>query len=312
MNETITAKLNNIRYQNGTGFIIGMFSMPELKCKFANQNGEFGGLGNILNPQVGMEYQLVGEWSVHPDFGNQFKFQRYTAIKPKDTSGIYKYLVRVAKWVGPATAEALVDTYGEDTLDVLRNDPELVAAEIKGINEQRAAEIQEILVNNEQGETILVELIDILDIPGLRRSLPYELIEEYGSDAAETLKANPYVITQFYGTGFLIADRLALQRLSIPVDSMLRLKAAVKYAMDQDLNSNGNTWISRAGLTMDVSNLTSINDIKRIYYAIDELIILDEAIIERIDEGYNEWLALSEVDRDETEITDKIKEMMCL
>jgi len=295
--ETITATLRGIRYQNDNGFIIGMASD-------GNGKKEFGILGNMLQPVEGMAYKLFGEWSVHPDFGKQFKFQKYEAVNPKDEDGIYKYLVRTAKWVGPTIAQTLVDLYGENTLEVLRNDPEIVAAEVRGITEARAKEIQEILVAKEELESILVELMKILDIPGLRKSLPYELIEKFGGNAVDIIKKNPYVICQFHGSGFLIADRLALQRLNIKPNSMFRIKAAIEYAMEQDLHSNGNTWISVDKLILSVVDLTSIDDLKRIALGIDELLAL-EAIVD-VD---IEWLALWEVDRDETLIANKIKEI---
>ena len=295
----ITATLNSIRFQNDSGFIIGMASGKDIKK-------DFGILGNMLNPQESMTYQLIGEWSVHPDFGRQFKFQQYTPVKPKDTSGIYKYLVRTAKWIGPSIAQQLVEIYGDETLEVLRNDPEMVAAEIRGITEIKAKEIQQILIDHEELESILVDLMKVLDIPGLRKSLPYELIEKFGSNAAEILKKNPYVITQFHGSGFLIADRLGMQRLDIPPDSMFRIKAAIEYAILQDLHSNGNTWISRKSLTNEVKDLTSIEDIKRIELGIDELLAL-EAIVEA---SGGEWLALWKVDQDENYVAGKIKEMI--
>ena len=300
--ETITATLKNIRFQNDSGFIIGM----AVASGGNNFKSDFGILGNMLNPQEGMSYQLTGEWSIHPDFGKQFKFQQYTPVKPKDETGIYKYLVRTCRWVGPAIAQQLVEIYGDETLEVLRNDPEIVAAEIRGITETKAKEIQQILIDHEELESILVDLMKVLDIPGLRKSLPYELIEKFGSNAAEILKKNPYVITQFHGSGFLIADRLGMQRLDIPPDSMFRIKAAIEYAILQDLHSNGNTWISRKSLTNEVKDLTSIEDIKRIELGIDELLAL-EAIVEA---SGGEWLALWKVDQDENYVAGKIKEMV--
>lgn len=294
---TINVQLKHIRYQNDNGFIIAM----------ASETGkeEFGILGNMLQPVEGMEYRLTGKWDHHPDFGRQFRFQNYTALAPQDENGIYKYLVRTCRWIGPTTAQALVELYGESTLEVLKEDPEIVAAEVRGITESRAKEIQQILIDHEELEAILVDLMAILDIPGLRKSLPYELIDKFGSNAAKILRSNPYVICQFHGSGFLIADRLALQRCNIPVDSMFRIKAAIEYAMEQDLNGNGNTWISAERLIQDVVDLTSIEDLHRIKLGMDELLTL-EAIVG----APGGWLALWEVDRDETYVASKIKEMV--
>lgn len=299
----IKATLKNIRYAK-ENFIIGMF--------FNNENKDvFGGLGDMLRPIEGAEYQLSGKWLKHPEYGEQFQFGSYRVVEPNNINGIFKYLIRVAKGVGPSIASKLVDLYGEETLKVLREDPNLVAAEISGITEKKALEIQDNLLELELEESTIVELMDILNIPGLRKSLPMELYQKFGLNAAEILKKNPYVICQFVGSGFLIADRLALQRLNVPADSMFRIKAAIEYAMDQDLHSNGNTWIPAEQLIQAVVELTSIEDLKRILLGIEELTAL-EAIVET--PGGNGasggWLALWEVDQDESYVASKIKEMV--
>lgn len=291
----ITATLNHIRFRNDTGFVIGMASGGDTK-------GEFGILGNMSNPVEGMQYKLSGKWSNHSEYGKQFNFNSYSTIKPADSNGIFKYLVRTAKWVGPTIASRMIDLYGEKTLEVLRSDPELIAAEIQGITETKALGIQETLLEHEQEESILVDLMKILNIPGLRKSLPHELIQKFGLNAADILRRNPYVITQFHGSGFLIADRLAMHSLNIPNDSMFRIKAAIQYAMRQDLH-NGSTWITRKRLTQDVKDL--IGDVDGIIDGIAELLAV-EAIV---DASGGEWLALWEVDRDETYVANKIKEM---
>ena len=300
MTETITAQLNHIRFQNDSGFVIGMAVISGDTLGF---KGEFGILGNLLNPVEGMAYKLSGEWSSHPEFGKQFKFSNYSPVAPKDTNGIYKYLVRTAKWIGPSIASALVDIYGDKTLDVLREDPEMVAAEIRGITEKRAKEIQAILVEHEEEESVLVELMGILNIPGLRRSLPVELIQEFGSNAAKILKKNPYVITQFYGTGFLIADRLAMHSLKIDPKSMFRIRAAIEYAMKQDLHGTGSTWINPAGLIAAMREL--IGDVDDF-----ELLGIEELLAREVIVEGPAGLAFWEVDKDESYIADVLKVMV--
>jgi len=298
--ETITATLHHIRYQNDTGFIIAMASNEDV-------NDQFGILGNMLHPQEDMTYKLSGQWSRHSEYGLQFKFQNYSQVAPQDPGGIYKYLVRTVKHVGPAIAQALTELYGNQTLDVLRESPELAAAEVRGITEARATEIQKTLLAAEEDENLLVELMDILDLPGLRKSLPFDLINEYGGNAVIKLKENPYILTQFHGTGFLAADRLALQKLNIDSDSMFRLNAAVIYAMEQDLNGNGNTWMNRQALIFEVNNLTSIGNLKRIELCVYEM-IMNLQLVETPAGG--EWVALFEVDRAETYVAQRIKEMV--
>ncbi|MDI6794805.1 MAG: hypothetical protein QME81_18390 [bacterium] len=45
------------------------------------------------------------------------------------------------KWIGPEISKKLVNTFGEDTLEVCKSDPEKVVKEILGITQQQAIEI---------------------------------------------------------------------------------------------------------------------------------------------------------------------------
>lgn len=296
MIETIIAQLNSIRYQNGNGFMIGMARSENIK-------GEFGVLGSLLKPECSMNYKLTGGWVNHPEYGKQFQFSRYEIIKPTDTNGIYKYLVRTAKWVGPTIGQRLVDLYGEKTLEVLRNDPEIVAMEIIGLTPKRALTIQEMLIEQEETEAIMVELLTVLDFPGLRKNLPVEIASKYESDSLEVLKENPYILTEFKGVGFLIADRIATQSFKIDSNSMYRIKSCIEYVMKKDLNSVGSTWMHIDKITSSVVELTGVN-IKLAVVGLVELVEIG-LIVEN-----DKWFSFFEVDKMETLISDKIKEML--
>jgi len=65
--DLIEATLNHIRFQNDRGFLIGMFQ---------SEKNEFAGLGNILRPEIGMSYKLMGKWSIDPSGGSNSKSKR--------------------------------------------------------------------------------------------------------------------------------------------------------------------------------------------------------------------------------------------
>ncbi len=276
--------------------MIGMAQSKDIK-------GDFGILGSLLQPVTGMTYKLTGEWSNHSEYGKQFNFQRHEIIKPTDTNGIYKYLVRTAKWVGPTIGQRLVDLYGENTLEVLRNDPEIVAAEITGLTEKRALTIQEMLIEQEETEAIIVELLAVLDFPGLRKNLPVEIASKYGSDSLEVLKENPYILTEFKGVGFLIADRIAINSFEVDTSSMYRVKSCIEYVMKIDLNNFGSTWIHQESIFNGVSELTGIKN-DGIEKGLNEL--LEVGLI--VNNG--KWFSFFEVDLMESLISSKIKEML--
>jgi len=287
----IQATLEHIRYQGDEGFLIGSFFNPEKKSFIA--------LGNILNAQLQMDYVLHGEWNKHPKFGKQFKFEQYESVQPQDEDGIYRYLVRTVKWVGPSIAEDLLDNYGDKTLEMLRTDPLAVAKAIKGITLKKAEQIQKDLLEVEETESVLVDLMSILTIPGLRKSLLFDLIDDYGSNAAVKLRENPYILTEYPGTGFLMADRLALHSLDIDPDSVFRARAAIVYVIKEDF-SNGNTWVSYNTIKNELNDI----GIKEIDDVISELI--SDKIIAKSD-NFILLFTLAHVDENETVIAKGIK-----
>ena len=255
----IQGTLEQIRFQNDSGFMIGVFR---------NKNGKiFSALGNIINPQVCLKYSLTGQWENNPKFGDQFKFESYETALPADHNGIYKYIVRVCKFVGTAVGNALVDRYQSNTLEIMKSDPEKIAREISGITLARAREIQKALLGNEKNEKVMVELEGLLDVPGMRKGLPAELVKIYKSNAAEVLRENPYILTELHGIGFPLADRVALH-IGFARDSIFRKEAAALHVL-QENQREGSTWITRQELLLQVSDLIQIKGLEK---GIDSLV----------------------------------------
>lgn len=250
--ETITGELQRVIWQHpDNGFMIGaVLSDGQLVTV----------KGNVLNPQKGLTYNLTGQWVSDKKYGDQFQIKSFQTVEPVDPNAIYKYLVRVVKWVGASTGNDLIDTFGGKTLEILKTDPGQVSDKIRGISYQKAVEIQDFLLANEINERVMVELWAMLDIPGMRRALPGELVERYQSNAAEIIKRNPYILTDFAGVSFPLADRVALNVGYAP-DGIERKKAAVLYTMEQIGALQGDIWISRRGLVEKAVELVNIQNI---------------------------------------------------
>lgn len=286
--ESVVGNLRKIRFRGDNGFIIGMFWDGDI---------EFAGLGNAINPEEGMTYKLWGKWAKHKTFGKQFVFDFYENVKPKTTAGIFKYLVRVVKWVGPSIGSRLVNKYGEDTLEVIKTDPARVAVEIKGINLKRVKEMQALLFENEHIEKALIDLEQMFAGLGLMKTLPITLVNTYGSDAVQKIKDNPYILTRFKGIGFLMADKFGLAN-GVVRDSVARLSAAVMHVINELMHSEGHTWVGERQLIAEGTELVGIDPSPGI-----ELLLKKEKLVRKDDHltltsvDLDEWLIASKVDR---------------
>ena len=242
--DTITGTLSDIRFSRN-GFLIGLL-----------EDGE-SVLGNMSEPVIGQTYRLAGDWVDDPKWGKQFKFQRYAAETPQDQEGVYRYLVRVAKWVGPAVGRQIIKTFGDDALDVLKTDPHQAADLIKGLTLTRAEEISRNLLANEDREAAAVELETMLGGLHLPKHCITTLIETHHSDAPARVRQAPYTsLMDIRGIGFTLADRVAVSpAVGYDRDGEERRMAATLYVLEEAAAGAGHTWLPGEKLIKEVQEL---------------------------------------------------------
>lgn len=289
--------LKKIRFQQDS-FVIGDF------CNNAGPPSFFSILGNMVNPQIDMEYKLIGEWYDDPVYKLQFKFTSFETVKPSDLQGIFKYIVRICKFVGPSVGQSIIDVYGERTLDVMKKYPLKLSKNIKGLTKERALEIQKSLRANEENEKLMVELEAILNVPGMHKNVAPRLIEMFQSNAAELLKANPYILTHVKGIGFSLADRVALAN-SFDRESIHRKRAACLHVI-REIMTTGSVWVPRKKLVDDMKELIHVANVM---HGVDSL-VKDKSIVRQPGIGNVGLYALPGPYEDECLISKKIIEML--
>jgi len=199
---------------------------------------------------VGEHITTDGVWVSHQSYGQQFKSSRIERSLPTGSRAIYQYLASGAvKGIGPATASLIVDTFGDDTLEIIETEPERLA-EVKGISMKKA-----VLIGNEfRRRSGMRTLMEFLVEYGVRPELAVKLYRYYGEDALDAVRDNPYILTNdSFGADFFEADTLALN-LGFDGESPQRLESAVLFEMRHNLN-NGHTFLPRGKLIAATSQL---------------------------------------------------------
>jgi predicted HTH transcriptional regulator len=109
------------------------------------------------------------------------------------------------KGIGPKTAAAIVSAFGEDTFRIIEREPDRLT-EISGIGPKTAARIGEAFREQREFAGISLKLQQY----GIGADYALRLYQEYGADTISILEQNPYqLIDDFYGIGFVKADRIA-------------------------------------------------------------------------------------------------------
>ena len=82
-------------------------------------------VGTIPLPFVGERLMVTGKWSSHPSYGRQFEAEFLERLLPQTSAQILTYLSgRAIKGIGPKLAAAIVNRFGDQTLNIMEREPE--------------------------------------------------------------------------------------------------------------------------------------------------------------------------------------------
>ncbi|NLL61869.1 MAG: ATP-dependent RecD-like DNA helicase [Candidatus Atribacteria bacterium] len=246
----IKGTVKRLVYQNESdGFVIARIDMLEPEKK------EMVVVGKIAAISVGETYQFKGKWSVDPRYGLQFNFDDYQIILPTTLEGVRRYLGSgLIKGVGPATANRIVDHFGEKTLEIIEDYPDRLN-EVEGIAQKRI----ELIKKSWQEQKEIKRVMLFLQSYQVTTGYAVKIFKEYGNKAIEKLKENPYcMIDDIFGIGFKIADKIA-QNLGISSDSPARIRAGIKYCLEEHAKQ-GHCFVYEDDLRQMAAELLDTNE----------------------------------------------------
>ena len=224
----------------------------------------------------GEHLTVNGVWETHPQHGEQLKAMELERRLPEDADEIFNYLSSgVCKGVGPATARAIVDRFGEQTLDVLEQEPGKLTC-LRGVTEKKAQQIGESF-RQQMG---LRRLMAFLAQYELSPVLAILLRKLYGDAALDAVRANPYLLSaDECGIPFSATDEIAMS-LGIAADSDERLQAAVIFELNHN-EGNGHVFLPRDKLiTATVQLLNCGQDL--VEKALDDLCTRGAVVQEQV------------------------------
>lgn len=224
---------------------------------FENEEEQFTIVGTLPVCHKGSSFTLMGEFVVHPTFGEQFKIKEASLKAPSTASGMEAFLASgILKGIGKKTASSIVAKFGEETFDVIENHPERLT-EISGIGTAKAKRITDSFAAHRAFADLTVYLQQF-DIGG---TYALKLYKAYGEKAMETLESNPYcLIDEVYGIGFKKADNIAL-KLGIAEDDEYRIKSGIKFTLDY-FSREGNTYLPENILKEKTGQLLNVSSEK--------------------------------------------------
>lgn len=221
----------------------------------AGEDGLITCVGTLPFIKRGELLIVCGKWVNHPSYGEQLKIEYFERIEPASKDSILTYLSSgVVRGIGRATAEKIVDRFGEEALQVIVDTPERLA-EIKGITVEKAMKISENYMAIYEKE----QLILFLQKYNISPSYAIKVYDLFGKRSVEMIKQNPYILCErIRGISFKTADTVASMSGGAK-NSVHRIKSGIKYILTHFAGSEGHTYLKRDSLIYHAAQMLGVD-----------------------------------------------------
>lgn len=239
--------VQDIIYKNETnGYTIATFDMESADTTI---------VGYLPFVQKGDSLKIIGKFVTHPDYGDQFKVETFEKIMPETLDALEKYLSNgIVKGVGPATAKKIIKKFGEETVEVLKADPNRLT-EIKGITKKKAEEINESFVANWE----LWQIVGFLEKFGIGPQSANTIYKKLGANTISIVENDPYVLSELgVKVDFSQIDKMALD-LGVERNNLKRVDAGIRHGLNL-ATYNGHSCVLEANLITFVTNLLRVSE----------------------------------------------------
>ncbi|OVE80730.1 hypothetical protein BVY04_05160 [bacterium M21] len=211
-------------------------------------------IGALTGMGEGQEFQAVGKWEKHKEFGRQFRVTTFKVVLPSTEEGIARYLGSgLLPGVGEKLAKRIVDHFGADTLNIMDNYSKRLA-EVNGLGKAKVGAIRDAWKAQSDGR----ELNLFMQSLGISAAYASRIVRHFGDSAALIIKNNPYQLTQVRGIGFRLADGVA-RKMGIEADNAFRLSAGVEYAVGELTSREGHCCIPISFLLGEAGGILQVD-----------------------------------------------------
>lgn len=283
MKNYISGNIRKIIYESNSGpYKVGIFKVRETNDEVMNEyvNKIIGFTGSFTDINTDLDYVLYGKLINHPRYGIQYQVESYEVKAPNDTDSLILYLSSgMFKGIGLKTAKKIVERFGNDTIETIKNEYEKVAL-VSGMNISKAKMMHDVIINSEYNQDLILKLNSY----GFSVNEAIKLISIYRNNIDSIISDNLYDLVEY-----ISFDKLDLIFLKNN-DEMhpYRIEALILHNIYTSCYESGDTLIKREELFLKLKKCFKNNFTADMYLSYIEKLKKDNKIIEK-----DEFIALT-------------------
>ena len=280
----IRGKFRKEIFSSNQGYIIGLFKVQEIDSeeleKYLDKTITFTGYFHELNEED--TYDFIGNLVTHEKYGEQFQVTSYKRVKPEEKNQIIEFLTSgLFKGIGEKKAKALTDALGKDTLKVILENPENLIL-IPGITKANIDTLHNKLKEYEKSYEIVMYLQEL----GFNTKDATTIYNKYKENTKKIIEEDIYqLVIDLSEISFKKVDLIALH-MGVEETSLIRLRAAILYIMNELTNTYGHSYYYLEELVMYLQRLIKRSIEEDIFNESIKSLVTDLLIIVEDDKYY--------------------------
>lgn len=257
MKNYIKGIFKKVIFQSDKNYIIGLFKVLETNdddaYEFLNHDITITGYFHELN--INEKYILYGNMVDNPRYGLQFNSNDYERVKPEGKDAIIEFLSSdLFKKVGEKTATDIVNTLGDDTLRLIKENYQNLLL-VPKMKEKTAKLIHETLLKYDESYDVMINLTKL----GFSIKESMLIYNKYKENTMLIINDNIYnLIDDIDEISFTKIDEIRKNNDVLDNDEN-RIKAATIYIMKLLCFQSGDIYLSKEDIYYPLNSLLSIN-----------------------------------------------------
>ncbi len=276
MKKYILGSIRKIIFESNSGpYKVGLFKVKETNDEELEEyvNKVIGFTGSFSEINEDVDYMLFGSMVNHPKYGLQYNVETYQISVPSDEESLVLYLSSgIFKGIGTKTAKKIVEKFGSDTIDIIKNDYESLSL-VSGMNIKKARMIHDKVCESEMNQDLIIKLNGY----GFSIKESINLSTMYGLELLKIIDENIYELVDYISFDKL--DLIYLNNGNYEMSS-IRIKALIKHNIYTMCYESGDSLIFKDELFIKLKRCFKDNLDSNTYIAHLNELVNDMEVIE--------------------------------